>query len=153
MRESGVFIIHEKTFRWTAVVRKYAPDLTPIRTKSLRILSERVARHRASFLLIEIPLEQAKNALPAVNRLKVRYPHFRFAVVSPDFATSSPDEADDWIFTLREFGALHVLVATREIRDFIPSIRKHFREIREPHSTFRETIALRYPWKPCDREK
>lgn len=143
---AGLFIIREQTLRWTTALRLVAPVWKPVRVKSPRVLKERLLRFPASFLLIELRIDQTRSLLPVLHRFRERFPQFRFAVASPEIPELSLDKRKSWEMALREFGAVHVLGADRDVPTLLPILEAHMAALPAIERSFVESVRLRYPW-------
>jgi hypothetical protein len=94
----------------------------------------------ASFLAVELNESNLESIVDRLQDVRNRFPLARAAVMCDRSLASC-----EWL--LREAGAVHVAVSTRDISTVIRLAERHFAQVRQPVVGMRQSVWDRLPWQ------
>jgi hypothetical protein len=141
-------IVLERAGRWAMALRRDLPEpgVRVYETRSVAGCWEMLGQCPASFVVAELAPVNARALLERMARLERDFPWARVAVVAERSLASC-----EWL--MREAGAVHFAVSTRQARPLARMALRHLQTVPEPPQTFAEQIWSGLPWRRWERMK
>ncbi len=136
------FLICEASNRWTVALRwGLAGDQPrPLVARNLDDCWQTLKKSPASFVALEVNESNLESIVQRLQELRSRFPQARAAVMC--------DRSLGWSqWLVREAGAVHVAVSTRDMATVIRLADRHLAGIRRPEVGFRQSVWDRLPWQ------
>lgn len=136
------FLICEASDRWTVALRwGLAGNQPQLRvTRNLDDCWQTLQESPASFVAIEVNESNLELIVRRLQELRSSFPQARAAVMCDRSLAWS-----QWL--VREAGAVHVAVSTRDMTTVIRLADRHLAGVRRPEVGFRQSVWDRLPWQ------
>jgi len=113
-------------------------------------LREAVENHPASFVFAEVTVVDFRELLGQIPRFRRTMPQFRLAIVCFELPGLPVDESHLLDILFREAGATAVLATRRDLLAMIPAVLRHFANLPQQETGWREYIEQQLPWRNTD---
>lgn len=135
-------IVCEHQRRWGAALRRElaGSGVSICRARSVGQCWDMLIRYPASFVVVELAQSQVEALLGHMVHLERDWPLARVAVVAQRSLSSH-----EWL--MREAGAVHFVVSTRELAPLASMAVRHLATVPKPRLTLAEEIWSHLPWE------
>ena len=136
------FLVCEATNRWTVALRWSLTENQPRPwvTNHLVDCWKTIEGSPGSFVALELSESNLESIVERLQDLRSKFPLARAAVMCDRSLA-----ACQWL--VREAGAVHVAVSTRDISDVIRLAQRHFAQARRPEVGLRQSVWDRLAWQ------
>ena len=136
------FLVCEDSNRWTVALRWSLTEVQPqlVVARNLDDCWRILRDSPASFLALELNESNLELIVQRLPTLRQEFPLARAAVMCDRSLA-----ACQWL--VREAGAVHVAVSTRDMSTTINLAQRHFAETRRPEVGIRESVWDRLAWQ------
>jgi hypothetical protein len=134
-------VVLERTGRWAVALRRELPveGVVVQETRSVPECWDVLARHPASFVVAELTRSSAEALVDRMAWLERDFPLARVAVVADRSLAG-------WECWMREAGAVHFTVSSRELRPVARMAVRHLDAAPKPQLSVTERIRASLPW-------
>ncbi|HJN11673.1 MAG: hypothetical protein QGH33_16250 [Pirellulaceae bacterium] len=136
------FLVCEESNRWTVALRwGLAPNHRQlVVAQSLDDCWQNLDLAPASFVVLELNESNLESIVERLQDVRSRFPLTRVAVMC-----DRPLASCQWL--VREAGAVHVAVSTRDMSTIIRLAERHFAQVCRPLVGIRQSVWDRLPWR------
>lgn len=140
-RSLAKVIIYEKSGRWAAALRGVWPgwQRSLVETRSLPDLWRELSAAPSSLLLLEATTVNGLSVAKCVSDVQRTFPAAQMAVLVERALC-------EIVWPLRELGAIHAVVATRNVAQLVPLIEQQLKLHEVPGSVPVREILDQLPW-------
>lgn len=134
-------VVCEPVPSWIAAIRwSWPTDSEPlVEVANLADCRRQLSTHPASLLALDCTDLSKHELLIWMREMKVRFPLARVIALLARGHSG-------WEWLIRESGAVHVLVGTREVETIVTFYKHHLASLPEPQLSLRDWIWNRLPW-------
>ncbi len=141
------FLVCEKSNRWTVALRWRLTQDQPqlVVSHDLHSCWQSLDLAPASFLALELDESNLESIVERLQDVRNRFPSARAAVMCDRSMASC-----QWL--IREAGAVHVAVSTRDMSTVIRLAERHFAQVNQPVVGVRQRVWDSLPWQETSIE-